>query len=156
VDEEASVIGALVITHGDLARELVRAANRILGPIDNLEAVPIGWDEDVDAARRMIQEAVGRVTGKEGLLILTEMFGGTPANLSLSFLEKGHVEIVTGVNLPMLIRFCKMRAEPHSLGEVADGVWAGGRDHIRIATASLKPREGAARQGPLPPETKGT
>jgi len=137
------VIGALVVTHGDLARELVQAANRILGTIEGLEAVPIGWEEDVDAARRQIQQALARVGGGEGVLILTDMFGGTPANLSLSFLEKDKVEIVTGVNLPMLIRFCKMRSEPCRLGEVAEGVWAGGREHIRIATASLQPRDGA-------------
>jgi len=142
------VIGALVVTHGELARELVRAANRILGPIENLEAVPIGWDEDVDAARRLIHEAVGRVASGDGVLIMTDMFGGTPANLSLSFLEKDRVEIVTGVNLPMLIRFCKMRAEPCRLGEVAEGVWAGGREHIRIATASLKPKDEGRTQEP--------
>jgi PTS system mannose-specific IIA component len=135
------LIGALVVTHGDLARELVGAAGRILGEIEQLEAVPIGWDEDVESARRMILEAVNRVDGPEGVLILTDMFGGTPANLSLSFLERGRVEIVTGVNLPMLIRLCKMRMEPCSLQEVARGVWAGGRDHIRVATEALHPPE---------------
>lgn len=135
------MIGALVVTHGDLARELVQAAGRILGSIERLEAVPIAWEEDVDSARKIIQEALARVTGPDGVLILTDMFGGTPANLSLSFLEKGKIEIVTGVNLPMLIRFCKMRLEPHSLPDVARGVWAGGREHIRIATESLGPRE---------------
>lgn len=140
------MIGAIVVTHGDLARELVKAAGRILGPIEGLEAVPIGWDEDVETARRMIHDAAGRVGAGEGVLILTDMFGGTPANLSLSFLERGRVEIVTGVNLPMLIRFCKMRTEPRTLQEVAEGVWAGGREHIRIATESLRPREGPARE----------
>ena len=135
------MIGALVVTHGDLARELVLAANRILGPIERLEAVPISWEAEVEAARKMIQEAVGRVGGG-GVLILTDMFGGTPANLSLSFLESGKVEIITGVNLPMLIRFCKMRAESASLQEIARGVCSGGRDHIRIATESLKPKQG--------------
>ena len=136
------MIGGLVVTHGDLARELVGAAGRILGPIENLEAVPIAWDEDVESARRMIQEAVGRVGGGDGVLILTDMFGGTPANLSLSFLETGKVEIITGVNLPMLIRFCRMRTETPSLQEMARGVCAGGRDHIRIATESLRPKQG--------------
>lgn len=135
------MIGALVVTHGDLARELVGAAGRILGRLEQIEAVPIGWEEDVEVARRMILDAIERVTGPEGVLILTDMFGGTPANLSLSFLETGKVEIVTGANLPMLIRLCKMRAEPHSLEEVARGVWAGGRDHIRVATEALKPRQ---------------
>jgi PTS system mannose-specific IIA component len=135
------VIGALVVTHGNLALELVGAAGRILGNLERMEAVPIGWDEDVEAARKTIMEALQRVSGPEGVLVLTDMFGGTPANLSLSFLETGKVEIVTGVNLPMLIRFCKMRAEPCNLQEVARGVWAGGRDHIRVATEALKPRE---------------
>jgi PTS system mannose-specific IIA component len=144
------LIGAIVVTHGELARELVRAANRILGPIERLEAVPIGWDEDVDAARRLIQDAMGRVGAGEGVLIMTDMFGGTPANLSLSFLEKDRVEIVTGVNLPMLIRFCKIRGEPCRLGEVAEGVWAGAREHIRIATASLTPREDRPFPAPVP------
>lgn len=135
------MIGALVVTHGELARELVRAANRILGSIEKLEAVPIGWDEDVDTARRQIQDALARVRGDDGALIMTDMFGGTPANLSLSFLEKDQVEIITGVNLPMLIRLCKLRAEPCRLSEIAEGVWAGAREHIRIATASLKPRD---------------
>lgn len=143
----SKVIGALVVTHGDLARELVGAAGRILGPLEHLEAVPIGWDQEVESARGMIQQAVERVAGAEGVLILTDMFGGTPANLSLSFLESGKVEIVTGVNLPMLIRFCKMRTEPHSLLEVAEGVWAGGRDHIRVATDALKPPHPGAIQG---------
>lgn len=138
-----------MVTHGDLARELVEAAGRILGRIEQLEAVPIGWDEDVDSARRMILEAVDRVAGPEGILILTDMFGGTPANLSLSFLERGKVEIVTGVNLPMLIRLCKMRMETSSLPEIAHGVWAGGRDHIRVATEALRPPEpSAAGSGP--------
>ena len=140
------MIGALVVTHGNLARELVLAVGRILGPIEGLEAVPIEWDENVETARKMIQEAATRVGSDEGVLILTDMFGGTPANLSLSFLEKGRVEIVTGVNLPMLIRFCKMRGEPHTLQEVAQSVWAGGREHIRIATESLLPHEGPARE----------
>ena len=143
------MIGALVVTHGNLARELVGAAGRILGSIERLEAVPIGWDEDVEAARQMIHEAVRRVSGPEGVLILTDMFGGTPANLSLSFLESGKVEIVTGVNLPMLIRLCKMRMEPGSLQDIAHGVWAGGRDHIRVATEALQPPEpSAAGSGP--------
>jgi PTS system mannose-specific IIA component len=149
------VIGALVVTHGNLARELVGAACRILGPLDKLEAVPIAWEEDVESARRLVLEAIDRVSGPEGVLILTDMFGGTPANISLSFLESGKVEIVTGVNLPMLIRLCKMRAEPRSLEDVAQGVWAGGRDHIRVATSALKRRGSAAEEAYGPDRKKG-
>jgi len=142
------VIGALVVTHGNLALELVEAACHILGKVEQLEAVPIGWELDVEAARGLILGAIDRVAGPEGVLILTDMFGGTPANISLSFLESGKVEIVTGVNLPMLIRFCKMRSEPLSLEDVAQGVWAGGRDHIRVATSALKPRGGVRGGAP--------
>lgn len=130
------------------------AAHRILGTLDQLEAVPIAWEEDVESARRLILSAMDRVSGPEGVLILTDMFGGTPANLSLSFLESGKVEIVTGVNLPMLIRFCKMRKEPRSLEEVAQGVWAGGRDHIRIATAALERSEAPAGETHGPEKKK--
>ena len=118
------------MTHGNLACELVDAAGRILGGIEGLEAVPIGWDEDVESARRMIMEAVEKVSGPDGVLILTDMFGGTPANLSLSFLDRGKVEIVTGVNLPMLIKLCRMRSEPGTLQQIAHGVCAGVVDLI--------------------------
>lgn len=138
------MVGALVVTHGDLARELVRAAGRILGPVEGLEAVSIAWEEDVESARRMIHDGLQKVGG-QGAIVMTDMFGGTPANLSLSFLESGKVEIVTGVNLPMLIRFCKIRGEGSSLQEIAKAVCAGGRDHIRIATESLKPHPTGGR-----------
>lgn len=137
--------GVIVLSHGRLAEELVLAAQRILGPIERLEAVSIDWDLDVQDARRRIEEAIGRVGGAgAGVLVLTDMFGGTPTNLAMSLLEPGRVEVVTGVNLPMLIKFANLRDEG-SLHEVAKRLAAQGRDSIQSASDLLEGGEGAAR-----------
>src|SRR3712207_5581761 len=98
------MIGVVVVTHGQLANELVNAARTIVGELPQLVGVSIGWHDDPTAARQAIAEAIGRVQGEQGVLILTDMFGGTPSNLGLTFLETNRVEIITGVNLPMLIK----------------------------------------------------
>src|SRR5262245_53539691 len=98
------MVGALVVTHGEVAKELVNAAYRIIGESAVLQAGCIGWEEDVSTARRKIEEAIARVERGAGVLILTDMFGGTASNLSLTLLDPGHVEVVTGVNLSMLLK----------------------------------------------------
>ena len=105
------MLGLLVVTHGAVAKELVAAVGKILGEIKNLEAVSIDWNDDVDEATRRIEQARKRVDGGRGVLLLTDMFGGTPTNLALSMLEPGRLEIVTGVNLPMLIKFSNLDQE---------------------------------------------
>lgn len=100
-------IGVIVVTHGQLATELVNAAEMIVGDLPHFTAVSIGWHDDVELARQAIGEAIERVKGSVGTLILTDMFGGTPANLGVTFLEQGRVEIITGVNLPMLIKLAR-------------------------------------------------
>ena len=140
------MIGLLVVTHRGLAAELIATAELIVGKIENCVGLSIDPLLPVEDLRRQLTKAIEEVNLGDGVIVLTDMFGGTPANLSLSFLNQKGIEVVTGVNLPMLIRFCKMRGEPRSLQEVAEGVWAGGREHIRIATESLRPREGAARE----------
>lgn len=121
-------IGVVVVTHGQLATELVNATEMIVGDLPQFTAVSIGWHDDVEVARQGIGEAVARVQGEMGTLILTDMFGGTPANLGVTFLEPGKVEVITGVNLPMLI---KLAREPESgdLITVARAM----RDHGRSA-----------------------
>src|SRR5215475_7074439 len=114
--------GALVVTHGDVARELVNAAYRIIGENQNLQAVCIGWDEDVATARRKIEEAIARVDRGSGVLILTDMFGGTASNLSLTLLVPGRVEVVTGVNLSMLLKLGNIGCSSLSLTELAEAV----------------------------------
>ena len=137
--------GLLVVTHGRVAEELVRAAKTIVGPLDALEAVSIGWDDDVVAAREKIHEAVERVgKGGGGVLILTDMFGGTPTNLALSMLEPGRVEVVTGVNLPMLIKFTNLRDELQFV-DVARRIADQGKRAIHVASELL---EGQGGKGP--------
>src|SRR6201993_3744222 len=99
------MIGGLIVTHGRLAIELLNAAEMIVGESHHLAAVSIGWHDDVDIARGMIEKAIERVKSPDGVLILTDMFGGTPTNIASTFLDYGKVEVITGVNLPMLIKF---------------------------------------------------
>ena len=136
--------GVIVLSHGRLAEELVLAAQRILGPIERLEAVSIDWDLDVQDARRRIEEAVARVGGSgAGVLVLTDMFGGTPTNLAMSLLDPGRVEVVTGVNLPMLVKFANLR-DDGTLHEVAKRLAAQGRDSIQSASDLLEGGPGTA------------
>jgi len=139
------MVGALVVTHGDVARELVSAAHRIMGENKALQAVCIGWDEDVATARRKIEEAVRLVEQGSGVLIMTDMFGGTASNLSLTLLDPGKVEVVTGVNLSMLLKLGNTAADRRSLAEVAEAVCGRGRESIQIPSRALRARspEGA-------------
>ena len=133
--------GLLVVTHGRVAEELVKAAKTIVGPLDALEAVSIGWDDDVTAARERIHEAMQRVGKGGAVLILTDMFGGTPTNIALSLLEPGRVEVVTGVNLPMLIKFTNLRDELQFV-EVARRIADQGKRAIHVASELLEGQGG--------------
>jgi PTS system mannose-specific IIA component len=95
----------VVVTHGQLAAELVNAAEAIVGDLANIASVSIGWHDDVEHAREEIGAAIERVATEIGTLVLTDMFGGTPSNLSVTFLQPGRTEVVTGVNLAMLLDF---------------------------------------------------
>ena len=130
------MIGIVVVTHGRLAEELVNAARAIVGEIPGIAAVSIGWTDDPSAANAAIEKALGEVGGGEaGVLILTDMFGGTPTNLSLSYLSP-RVEIVTGVNLPMLIKLTSHREG--DLREVARVVHDQGKGAIYVASEFLE------------------
>jgi PTS system mannose-specific IIA component len=131
------MIGVVVVTHGQLARELVNAAETIVGDLPQFAAVSIGWHDDVDDAREEIKQSIARVQGAEGVLILTDMFGGTPANLALTFLEPDRVEVITGVNLPMLIKLAgKLTAS--NLLAVAREMREHGRNAIWVASDLLR------------------
>jgi PTS system mannose-specific IIA component len=131
------MIGVVVVTHGQLAIELVNAAEMIVGDLPQFTAVSIGWHEDVNDAREEIVQAIERVRGEEGVLLLTDMFGGTPSNLGMTFLEKDRIEVITGVNLPMLI---KLAALPQSqdLLAVARQMRDDGRNAIWVASDLLR------------------
>lgn len=133
------MIGIVVVTHGQLARELVAAAEMIIGDIPNVTSVSMGWQESPEDAEREIEAAIARVESGKGTVVLTDMFGGTPSNLSLAFLEKGRVEVVTGVNLPMLIRVASLREEElgDDLRAVAAQAMREGKENVYLASDLL-------------------
>jgi len=128
------MIGIVVVTHGALAVELVNAARTIVGDIPAIAAVSIGWTDDMGSARAAIERALAEVGGAD-VLILTDMFGGTPTNVSLPFLSP-KVEIVTGVNLPMLIKLTTLREG--DLVEVARVIREQGKGAIYVASEILE------------------
>jgi mannose PTS system EIIA component len=130
------MIGVVVVTHGQLATELLNAAETIVGELPRFSAVSIGWHEDTEDARSEIADAVARVNGDAGVLILTDMFGGTPANLAMTFLGD-RVEVITGVNLPMLIKLANL-AEQADLLTAARDIREQGRAAIWVASDLLR------------------
>ena len=131
------MIGALIVTHGKLANELLNAAQKIEAKAGVMEAVPLEWTDSVDEAREKIRKALDRIGEAEGVIIFTDMFGGTPSNISLSFLEKGRVEIVTGVNLPMVVKFATMQHEAKDVSSLAHVICEKGSKAIRVASDLL-------------------
>jgi PTS system mannose-specific IIA component len=129
------MIGILVVSHGNLANEIVSAARTIVGDIKNIEAVSIGWNDNVEESREKISKALKRINIGKGVLILTDMFGGTPTNISLTFLEKSKVEIVTGVNLPMVIKLCSIG--DGELTAIAQEIRIQGQKSIYVASEIL-------------------
>ena len=131
------MIGVVVVTHGQLAIELVNAAEMIVGDLPQFTAVSIGWHDDVNDAREEIVQAIERVRGEEGVLLLTDMFGGTPSNLGMTFLEKDRIEVITGVNLPMLIKLAALPGSQDLLA-VARQMRDDGRNAIWVASDLLR------------------
>jgi PTS system mannose-specific IIA component len=131
------MIGIVVVTHGQLATELVNTAEMIVGDLPQFAAVSIGWHDDVNNAREDIAQAIERVRGEEGVLLLTDMFGGTPSNVGMTFLEKDRLEVITGVNLPMLIKLANLRQASDLLG-VARQMRDDGRNAIWVASDFLR------------------
>ena len=137
------MIGVVVVTHGQLANELVNAAEMIVGDLPHFTAVSIGWHDDVNDAREDISQAIGRVRGEEGVLLLTDMFGGTPSNIGMTFLETDRLEVITGVNLPMLIKLASMRRSSNLLA-VAKEMRDHGRNAIWVASDLLRGEKAGA------------
>jgi PTS system mannose-specific IIA component len=130
------MIGLVLVTHGRLAVEFRAALEHVVGPQKQLEAVTIGPDDDVEQRRRDIIDAVARVDAGDGVAILTDMFGGTPSNLAISVMGRPNVEVLAGINLPMLIKLAKVRADS-SLSDVVAQAQAAGRKYITIASRVL-------------------
>ena len=136
MSSEVKKVAGVIVTHGHLAGELLAAAEMIIGPISHIAAVSIGWHDDVDAAREEVQRAISRVSQKKGVLLLTDMFGGTPTNIASMFLEEGAVEVITGVNLPMVIKLASSTPED-TLADIARKICDQGRQGIYLAGALL-------------------
>ncbi len=131
------LIGGLIVTHGQLAHELLKAAQTIEGKLDGVEAVPLEWSDSVEQAREKISQALDRVGTSGGVIIFTDMFGGTPSNISLSFLEKDRIEIVTGVNLPMIVKFGSLKESCSDVTQLAHLIGEKGSKSIRVASDLL-------------------
>jgi PTS system mannose-specific IIA component len=131
-EEVARRVAGVIVTHGQVANELLSAAETIIGHFKHITAVSIGWHDDVEAAKNEIRRAVERVNEGGGVLLMTDMFGGTPTNIASMFFQHGEVEVVTGVNLPMVIKLASQQAGP-ALEEVARLVRDQGRQGIYLA-----------------------
>lgn len=132
------MIGIVIVTHGQLGDALIDAAEFILGSRpETIASVSVNLNENVDKLREKVARGIKQVDQKEGVLILTDMFGGTPSNLSYSFLEEGRIEVISGVNLPILIKAANTR-ENKALGELAESLEAFGKKSISLASGILK------------------
>jgi PTS system mannose-specific IIA component len=138
------MVGLVVATHGRLAEELLHTAEGIVGSLERCEAVSIGSGQSMDECRARLAEAVKRVDQGEGVLILTDMFGGTPANLALTFLDE-KLEVVTGVNLPMILKLATARADNVTLQGAAELVTGYGQKNITLASELLRSRARSSR-----------
>jgi PTS system mannose-specific IIA component len=136
------MIGIVVVTHSGLGEALIESAEMILeGPLEAATAVSVDLSQSAEQMRKKISAGIKAVGKDKGVLILTDMFGGTPSNLSLSFLEEGRIEVLTGVNLPVVIRAAKMRKDKN-LSELAESLQAYGRKSISLASGILKGNKG--------------
>ena len=130
------MIGLVLVTHGSLAKEFQLALEHVVGPQEQVDAISIGPDDDMEQRRQDILDAVGRVNTGSGTIILTDMFGGTPSNLSISIMEPGLIEVVAGVNLPMLIKLAGVR-NSDDMDSALDKAVESGKRYINIASKVL-------------------
>jgi mannose PTS system EIIA component len=130
------MIGLVLVTHGQLAAEFRNAVEHVVGPQDYFETIAIGPDDDMEQRRRDIVEAVARTDTGSGVVVLTDMFGGTPSNLAISVMEAGRVEVIAGMNLPMLIKLSSVR-KSDDMNLALDEAQAAGRKYINVASQLL-------------------
>jgi PTS system mannose-specific IIA component len=138
--KDTAMIGLVVVSHCNLARELIAALEHVVGPQMKVAAVCIGPDDDMELRRREILDSVAGVDGGRGVVVLTDMFGGTPSNLAISIMDKAKVEVIAGVNLPMLIKLASVR-QSATLAEAAVSAQDAGRKYIHIASQVLNGKQ---------------
>ncbi|MGH7000395.1 MAG: PTS sugar transporter subunit IIA [Stellaceae bacterium] len=130
------MIGMVLVTHGRLAAEFIVALEHVVGPQRNIAAVCIGSEDDMEKRRQDILRSVEEVGNGDGVVLLTDMFGGTPSNLAISIMDKAKVEVIAGVNLPMLIKLASLR-QTESLADAVRGAQEAGRKYINVASQLL-------------------
>lgn len=131
------MVGIVLVTHGKLGEELVRTAESIVGPLESSRSVAIESHESMEQIREKMSTAIQEVDIGSGVLVLTDMFGGTPANLALTFLDERRVEVVTGVNLPMLLKLGTARGGKETLQEIAQLITGYGQKNVVLASELL-------------------
>ena len=133
------MIGLVLVTHGQLAEEFRNAVEHVVGPQENFETVSIGADDDMAQRRSDIIDAVAKADTGAGVVVLTDMFGGTPSNLAISVMDNAHVEVIAGVNLPMLIKLASVRQAdpPPPIQKAVALAQEAGRKYINVASALL-------------------
>jgi PTS system mannose-specific IIA component len=131
------MIGLVLVTHGRLALELVAALEHVVGPQENIATVCIGPDDDMEQRRQEIVTKTADVNVGDGVIVLTDMFGGTPSNLAISIMEKSQIEVIAGVNLPMLIKLASIRGS-QAIDDAATEAQDAGRKYINIASQLLQ------------------
>lgn len=131
------MIGVVVVTHGGLAKEFVDATEHVVGPQEHFAAVCIDADDDMEERRKEIIDIVRDCENGDGVIIFTDMFGGTPSNLAISVMSKAKVEVIAGVNLPMLIKIAEIRQD-QDLAQASASVQEAGRKYISIASTVLQ------------------
>jgi PTS system mannose-specific IIA component len=130
------MIGVVIVTHGKLAGEFLSALEHVVGPQEQVETISIGPDDDLDARRADMLAALSKVDSGDGVVVLTDMFGGSPSNLAISAMEEPNVEVIAGVNLPMLVKLASVRGEC-SLDEAIGQAQEAGRKYISVASQIL-------------------
>ncbi|MAK76582.1 MAG: PTS fructose transporter subunit IIA [Nisaea sp.] len=136
-DASGPAIGLVLVTHGQLAAALRAALEHVVGPLEGVATVCIDADDDMETRRRDILAGVRAVDAGQGVIVLTDMFGGTPSNLAISIMDKASVEVIAGVNLPMLVKLAGLR-ESASLNDAAAAAEQAGRKYIRIASKLME------------------
>ena len=130
------MIGVVIVTHGGLAQEFRLALEHVVGRQDHIETISIGPEDDMEARRRELIGSIGRVRGSNGVVVLTDMFGGTPSNLAISVMEETGAEVVAGINLPMLIKLATIRTDA-TLARAITAARDAGRKYISVASQVL-------------------
>jgi PTS system mannose-specific IIA component len=136
--EPRKAVGGVIVTHGHLASEFIAAAEMIVGPLPHVTPASIDWHDDIDVARSELERAIARVSQGQGVLLLTDMFGGAPTDIASMFLDNEQIEVVTGVNLPMILKLAD-QSDNDSLSEVARRVRDAGYEGIHLAGELLTP-----------------